>query len=162
MPLTIASVIIWGIILYNIIAYFTLPSDPVVHKTGENTLVTADEVKVNQTDELKILEYEKLPRDPFLFAKTKNQRVAKKIRRKKKPDSPPIKYRINGIVLNNNSRLVVFEDLTNKKTLFLREGEAYSDIQIKKISETNIILTERGEKKEILIYTRQIGFGILP
>ena len=153
-PLMIASVVIWGIIIYNIITYFTSATDTSLVVEDEVVPVKVDKMNVDESNKLDTMKYEELPRDPFLFEKivVKPKTAKKNIKpREEKEKSPQIEYQINGIVMNGSSKLAVFKDLTNDKTLFLREGETYSDILIKEISDNKVILVDRKEEKEIII-----------
>ena len=49
-------------------------------------------------------------------------------------------------------KLVIFEDITNNKTLFLKEGEVYNNITIKEIGKKSVGLIEENEVKEIMIH----------
>ena len=153
-PLTIASIVIWGVIIYNIISYFTAAVDVDLQTDEKVSVVKAAGTDSTVDDEdLDTLEYKKLSRDPFLFHKAvSSQAVAKNdTPAKKENETPQINYQINGIVINSSSKLIVFADLTNNKTLFLREGETYNDITIKQINDNRIILVDRKKEKEIII-----------
>lgn len=61
----------------------------------------------------------------------------------------PLSYLIKGVIINNNSKLAIMQDITNNKIVFLRKGDRYQGIKIKEISATNVTLLENNELKEI-------------
>jgi hypothetical protein len=95
--------------------------------------------------------YIKLNRNPFLFDKITEQTD--------KPKSPkvsgsismnkPIRYKINGVILNNKRKIIILENLDESNTVFLREGESYKTILIKSILKNKIILIDGNEEKTI-------------
>ena len=105
-------------------------------------------VKKNTHEEIK---YVKLERDPFLFPKVKVLKKKSVQPVKQIPKVPLLNYRISGIIVNEKSKLLIFEDNTNKTTVFLHEGETYKDIKIKKIDEEKVVLIEQGKRKEIIM-----------
>lgn len=158
--LLISVILIWGLVISHVISFFT--------GTGEDN---SNEISVVQNEVDKIfsnkkvdsknenITYLKLNRDPFSFTRKLNNNFSptKKVKR------PPIlikqlrnnihqnrtEFRINGIIINPEGKLVIFEDLTNNKILFLKEGEVYNDITIKEIDKQKVILLQESEQKEI-------------
>ena len=161
-PLSIITAVIWGIIIYNIVDYYnSLGTD----KTDViDSPVASNQLYLEKPTDNKLLntDYIKLDRDPFVLGARKRNTVA--VRTNKESSKPksqnnkkiksttapvPLNYLIKGVVINDTSKLVIFQDMTNKKTLFMRERETYLGIIIKEINATKILLNESGSEKEI-------------
>jgi hypothetical protein len=164
-PLLIVTFAVWGVIIYKVIAHFK-SGDDASPEVITNVASIADP-KVRNADNAGFIEseYVSLDRDPFVLKRiTKvngnteqnrliNHDVVQNLPQKQKIELPQnkIEYTINGVIINNESKLVILEDLTNKKILFMRKGDEYKDIVIKTIDLNKIILTEKGITKEIEI-----------
>lgn len=162
-PLTIVTLIIWGAIIYNIIEYYSSNDNEAIEVIEAPEILEQTNIASSSINDLQSVEYLEIERDPFKFMKGNNARSNKQIEptvnpNHKKPLIPPInntnststlKYSINGVLINNENKLVVFEDLTNDKVVFLRENENYLQITIKEIGESKVSLLENGNTKEI-------------
>jgi hypothetical protein len=165
-PLLIITFVVWGVIIYKVIAHFK-SGDDASPEVITNVASIADPV-VRNTDNAGFIEseYVSLDRDPFVLKRiTKvngnteqnrliNHDVVQNLPQKQKIDLSQInkiEYAINGVIINNESKLVILEDLTNKKILFMRKGDEYNDIIIKLIDLNKVTLTEKGITKEIEI-----------
>ena len=91
-----------------------------------------------------------IARDPFIPAgfRTTPVETAPAV---KAPEKKPvgISYRIAGIIVNNDRRLIMLEDRTNNKTVYLYENGQYLNLKILKIAAESVTLEEFGTKKEI-------------
>lgn len=152
--LTVTTIVIWSVIIYNIITYF-LPSDDILDNSLLNGITTVNDNKSNGVETKDEIQFEKIDRDPFSLPKIEtSQKVAKNVKSKPIPQIPLIIYKINGVVINDNNKLIILEDITNQYTAFLHEGEEYKNIKIKIISDTKITLMEDKEQKEIFLNSR--------
>lgn len=165
-PILLVTLIVWGVIIYKVIAHLK-SSEDANPEIVTNTANVADPINRNSIKaDIIETEYASLERDPFVLkgiSKVKdnkelngqtNSDVAQKLLQKQKADSPhldKIQYTINGVIINKESKLVILEDITNKKTIFMREKEEYKDIIIKAIYLNKVVVTENGSKKEIEI-----------
>ncbi|MFO7445405.1 MAG: hypothetical protein R6W90_03520 [Ignavibacteriaceae bacterium] len=147
-----ATVCLWGVILYNVFYYYTSSGEeePDVIIENENVLYTP--VKKNLENEEAVF-YEEIVRDPFVFRKkiapVPEEEITPEVFTPPPPPEPKLNYQINGTIINASSKLVIFEDRTNNKTLFLREGETYNGIKITSIGIDKIKVVEDHEVKEI-------------
>lgn len=72
-----------------------------------------------------------LLRDPFEFNKPVVKQEPLPIDHREVDRKPAgIMFKVGGIVINENRRSVLIEDLTNKKTVFLRVNERYLNLKI--------------------------------
>ena len=159
-PLIVVTIVIWGIIIYNIVGYY--------NSSGDNfpeIMVPTDDL--DETDFQKQIsygttdvEYIQLVRDPFVFGKKHDamrQINTTPVKTKKEKVisvasvTPAINYTISGTLINDASKLAILEDMTNRKTVFMREGESYLSIVIKEINRAKVVITENGVEKEISI-----------
>ena len=149
--------IIWGLVIYKVMDYFNfsdadetknvLVDDPVNQVLSSN-------IRKNNIDTLNYIE---LDRNPFIFAARQKITVTKQKNKPPKKQIPPVKkqkinYAINGVIINEKHKLVIFEDLTNNKTLFLKEGEVYNEITIKEIGKKNVSIVEAEIIKEFSLH----------
>ena len=152
--LTIAVIIIWGAIGYRSVIYFFSDDNSANEIQLENDLVKSDLDNINFNLSETSVEYKKLARDPFLYTMPKNKPAKKSLVQKAaaKTKIDTIDYRINGVIINDRSKMVILEDITNNSTLFLREGEKYKYIVIKKILNNSVLVLENKKRKEVLIH----------
>ncbi len=152
-PLLAAVLIIWGLIIYNIIERLYLDDENVTESIAEPEFYKPTKKRNRENYRLLNLSYTKLKRDPFVLKPvpkiTPEQQAAAV--QKEKQAKPALSYKINGVIVNDKSRLVLFEDLSDKSTHFLRKGDEYKTIKIISISDILVTLTEDGKKKEIEI-----------
>lgn len=161
-PLTIITIVIWGIIIYNIVGYYNSFDDNSSEVIGSPDDLEVMDAQTQLYNKFQVGDYIELERDPFVFGKKKrndasqqSNSVSIKTKKEKasqesKPNSS-INYTITGTLINNVSRLAILEDLTNKKTIFMREGEGYLSIVIKEIFPAKVVIIENGSEKEISI-----------
>ena len=150
-PLIILVIIIWGIVLYRVIFYFSFTDEDMIISediSNDNSSITEHNFSMQDT-----IPFIELSRDPFVFTKIEkppiNTHQEKKISTKKIP--PEFSYNINGVIINDKQRMVVIEDLSNHQTIFLREGDIYKSIKVRKIDTNILSLIENGEPKEVKI-----------
>jgi hypothetical protein len=143
--LAAAFILIWGIIIYKIVIYFTsldnsdteLPADnpAVILKQEENRIAT-DNYKIS--------------RDPFeLYAVKTEKTLSGQETLALKAQRKFTKYKINGIIASAKSYLVILEDLTDKSVHFIRPGERYNEIKILKATPKAVTITVYEDVKEI-------------
>ena len=97
--------------------------------------------------------FKDLLNDPFTFTKMKKAndtlKVYKKIVKKPPVFVPALQFKIDGIIINNDRKMITLVDLSNNKTVFLREGESYNSIKIKNISKDKVEVVENGVTMDI-------------
>jgi len=159
-PLTVVTIVIWGIIIYNIAEYYNSIDD-----STSRIIESTDDL--DETDFQKQIsystpdvEYIQLVRDPFVFGKKHNavQQINNTPVTTKKEKvisvatvTPAINYTISGTLINDASKLAILEDMTNRKTVFMREGDSYLSIVIKEINRAKVVVLEKDVEKEISI-----------
>lgn len=153
-PLIAAVMIIWGVIGHKVFSYYF-----------SNTKEQTEDYEIEPSEFSRLLEkkkfagvtaieYEKLNRNPFSFSYARPRSKPKKTEAVKAVPAPPIQklnFSLNGVVVNPNSKMIILEDKTNNKTLFLHEGEKYEYIKIKTITASKITYWDNKELKEYLI-----------
>ena len=149
--LLISVVIIWGIVIYKV-------SDFLLSARFDNMEIKeVKDLSIDVTNHMPLSNsghkgtYMKIKRDPFIFS---NQGVPKKkivsvINNKSYTEQ--ISYKPKGVIINNFSKLVILEDMSNDTTLFLRVGEQYEGIKILKISADYVRVLEGGKEKDFII-----------
>ena len=154
--LVIIIIVIYGLVVLKVIDYFNSNSD----NTNLNAAIDEDASMVSTSKQSKLnsnnlFELKTLSNDPFTFAQIRRVKDTVKIDRKivkKEPVSVSLlQFKINGIIINNDSKMITLVDLSNNSTVFLREGEKYSTIKIKSISKDKVEVVENGTAREIEI-----------
>jgi type II secretory pathway component PulC len=156
--LILAVLAVWGIIIYNLINYInSSDSDSQLNngkKSGIDNRSQTDKAKLINLDTVSFIELNKSPFELGKIVIEKPKIVTPKIVVKTTaPPKPKLNYQISGVIVSNNRRLVIFEDLTNNQTLFLSEGESYRNIVIEKIDVEKIILKE-NESEQLIVLKR--------
>jgi len=154
--LVLVTITIWGIIILKIVQFFA-NKDEYVIETPDN-LFYNKEVNSENLSIGTLINYIELERDPFTFSRTFKNESDRPIN-SPNVESPlrnndihnKIEYRINGVIINPESKLVIFEDVTNNKTLFLKEGDVYYNIVIKEIGKRKIVINEGNQLKEVFV-----------
>jgi type II secretory pathway component PulC len=151
-PLIIITFAVWGMIIYNLIDYY-------LSSSNEEEKIVIDNNKLPETKSRKAsglseeITYKELARDPFTFSRKMEKTIepVQPVVQHIEPPKPQFMYKINGAIINDKSKLIIFEDQTNHQTLFLREGETYNGIKIKSITITKAIVVEDGKTKEVIV-----------
>jgi len=146
--LLISVLLIWSIIFWKIYSHYSGDQNDEINieHTLSDTIYNTNE-SLKEPDEQ--IPYVKLDRDPFTF---KRQKKIIKTKKNKELPIPPVQkeqinYSIKGVIINNSSKMLILHDETNNETVFLREGEKYKYITIKKIKQSIITLSEYQEVK---------------
>ena len=149
-----AVIFIWGTVANSIINYFSASGE------SEKELLINDEAgnqiaasSFEHRSE-KEIEYSDLERDPFVLAfrpARENKNPKSVVKKQTVPQKEKFAYKIHGVIVNGKSKMVLLEDITEKTTQFLREGETYKNLKIKKITNAQVILTEDNETKTIMV-----------
>jgi hypothetical protein len=153
--LIVVTTIIWGVVIYKLVDYFNFNNDEDNEVITEVEPVNPKRINKDFKNELDIIKFIELERDPFTFGSkqtvTNLERTTPPPQQHLPPtvNEPKINYAINGVIINGESKLVIFEDLTNSKTLFLKEGEVYNDITIKEIGKKKVSIVEFDGIKDI-------------
>lgn len=154
-PLIVITIAVWGYIIFRVVAYFTQAEDDssIIINSDAGTELGSAQKETSSPEEFI---YEELNRDPFKLTEYKKEPPPQpKIGFIEKPflNEPEFYYKINGIVMNESGGLVILEDITDNSTHFLREGEQYKTIKIKRISNNKVTLSEKLVEKEIDVYS---------
>ncbi len=153
-PLIIVVIVIYGLVAVKAIDYFKSNGDD----SNENSVTDEDVSMVSNSNMSKhelddSFKFKDLLNDPFTFTKIKKAndtaKVYKKIVKKPPVFVPALQFKIDGIIINNDRKMITLVDLSNNKTVFLREGESYSSIKIKSISKDKVEVVENGISRDI-------------
>ena len=149
--LVIIVIAIWGLILYELIMSFEFPDSKIDVTIKKSELVNFNDIDdINEPIDIDTVQYIKFNRDPFSLVRTKKLYKERKKIVVKKPEEI-FQFRIEGILINNTSRMVILEDLGTKETLFLREGDSYKNVIVRKVNKGNVVLVNGGETKSFSI-----------
>lgn len=149
-PLLLIVLIVWGVIIYEIIIEFH-PGESVLILPEENYLSRYNlESNKKKAIEFDTIKYVKFRRDPFVFVKSIKRGGEKPIKQLTQVQTI-LEFKVGGVLINAKRRIVILEDLTNSKTLFMREGDSYKNLIIKKIEKGGIVLLNNGKTEEIRI-----------
>ncbi|MDP4196306.1 MAG: hypothetical protein Q8940_14715 [Bacteroidota bacterium] len=162
-PLIIITFVLWSAIFYKVIVYF------ISNKTNESEAIDYS-IQHNESNHMMINRqyndeafYRKLSRDPFYMSSQSKIVVAKKyvpihIKSPLPPNAarepasrPKMNYKMSGVIINNQSKLVMMEDSETGGTIFLREGDEYKGIEIKSIKVDKVIILRDKQISEISI-----------
>jgi hypothetical protein len=141
-----ATLFLWGGILYNIILYFTSQEEKEPEVIVENSGLNLKHIREADKMDENIL-YKEISRDPFVFRI--KEPVIEEALPVNTPPQPKLQYSIAGTIITSTNKLVVFEDRSNNKTLFLREGDEYNGIKITSVSGDHIKIMEDKKLIEI-------------
>ena len=153
-PLIIIVIVIYGLVAVKAIDYFNTNGDD----SNENSVTNEDVSIVSNSNQSKhelddSFKFKNLLNDPFTFTKMKKAndtvKVYKKIVRKPPVFVPSLQFKIDGIIINNDRKIITLADLANNKTVFLRERESYSSIKIKSIGKDRVEVVENGISRDI-------------
>jgi type II secretory pathway component PulC len=153
-PLIIIVIVIYGLVTLKVIDYFKFnDSDSNVNADSNDDIALVSTKKQSKFSSNNKFEFKELQNDPFTFATVKkvrdSVRVHKKIVKKLPVFVPSLQFKIDGIIINNDRKMITLVDLSNNKTVFLREGETYSSIKIKSISKNKVEVVENGVTRGI-------------
>ena len=149
-------IVIYGLVVLKVIDYFKSNSDD----SNMNAAVEEDISLVSNSNQSKhelddSFKFKDLLNDPFTFTKMKKAndtvKVYKKIVKKPPVFVPALQFKIDGIIINNDRKMITLVDLSNNKTVFLREGESYNSIKIKNISKDKVEVVENGISRGIKV-----------
>lgn len=155
-PLLVTVIVVWGLLIFRVVSTLTHNNNETITNetstdTSFNSLLEAGRKKEKIN-----LQYEKLDRDPFRKYQSSSPKIVATQKSRPKEVFPKeikkkIQYSINGVIIRPNKKMIVLEDKTNNKTLFLHEGETYKDITIKIITSNKVTYLHDKELKEITI-----------
>jgi hypothetical protein len=137
-PLILVTIIIWGIIVYSIAAavWFNVEDE----QKKETSLDYNFDKK--ETSENSSFEFEYIEKDPFgstlrkmVVESTTNQNPVK-IEIKK--EESVINFSVGGVVINGESKKIVFNDETNSNVVFLTEGDLYQGLKVLRVTKNQV------------------------
>ena len=148
--LTAAVALLWGIIIFNIVGYINSGDENVtaVHINKIKFTSKSSDIKFKPVD-IDTLSFTSLNKNPFMFEKRIVRAPKTFTPRITPPPMPTINFKISGVIINKDKKLVVFNDLTNNITVFLSEGNTYKDILIKSIGVEKVTYLENKQEKII-------------
>ncbi len=141
--LLVAVLTIWGFILNHIIEYLTSSGESTIEKIEQMEISGNDSAPSNNYLQKSISKLKPIKRDPFILHKVKTAS------KKTTTDKPPLKFNITGIIVNNNSKIVILEDLTDNSSHLLKRGEQYKTVKILDIKISEVKVRADGEVKVI-------------
>ena len=150
-PLLLIVFIVWGVIIYEIIIAFNTDDSGLIQPEDNYLSIDNMESDKKEVIEIDTIPYVKFKRDPFVFVKSTIKKKKKKPVKQLTKVKTNLKFKIGGVLINANRRIVIMEDLTNSKTIFMREGESYKNLLIKKIEKGGIVLLNNGKTEKINI-----------
>lgn len=113
--LLVITTITWGIVIYNIIDYLDSSDNADVEIIAEENPLLLNNVNNDKSSRADTILFIKLKRDPFTFAGKQRKVIRQKNtspppQKKQKPpvNKQKIKYAINGVIINDKSKLVIF------------------------------------------------------
>lgn len=149
-PLLTIVLIVWGVIIYEIIIAFNT-DESILIPPQENYLSRYNPESNNKKAiEFDTTQYVKFNRDPFVFVKSIKRQNKKPIEKVIKVQTN-LEFKVGGVLINAKRRIVILEDLTNSKTIFMREGDSYKNLVIKKIDKGGVVLLNNGKTEKINI-----------
>ncbi|GEM_PF-2764408 len=157
-PLILIVLSIWAIVIYNIIGYInSTDKDDNTGETLKHNLPVSAGRNNYRTVDIDTLSYNSLSKSPFVLGGIINDElhpvkpVINVPKVKESPPPPKLDYKIAGVIISGDDKLAVLEDITNGKTLFLREGDSYLQLHIKLIETEKVSLLEDKTPKEIVV-----------
>ena len=153
-PLIIVVIVIYGLVALKAIDYFkSNDEDPKADSNSDEDLSLVSNSKQSKHELDDSFRFKNLLNDPFTFTKMKKTndtvKVYKKIIKKPPVFVPSLQFTIEGIIINNDRKMITLVDLSNNNTVFLREGESYSSIKIKSIGKNKVEVVENGVSRNI-------------
>ena len=153
-PLIIVVIVIYGLVALKAIDYFkSNDEDPKADSNSDEDLSLVSNLKQSKHELDDSFRFKNLLNDPFTFTKMKKTndtvKVYKKIIKKPPVFVPSLQFTIEGIIINNDRKMITLVDLSNNNTVFLREGESYSSIKIKSIGKNKVEVVENGISRDI-------------
>jgi type II secretory pathway component PulC len=142
--LLFSTIIIWGIVFFNIFNYLT--------KNNSNTFLKKQKLpdmggNMENSTSVNPDTFITIIRDPFNWPKQVNEnKIINRAVIETPKEETGISFKIRGIIIGETTS-IVFEDLTNNKILYLSEGSKYLNISIRKIL-TNKVLIMNGKNWE--------------
>ena len=145
-------VLLWGYIIIQVILSYSHNKSELI-KIDEKEL-NSSKMHIDLSKDTSTSSDIMITRDPFNFLTIKPAPVTpspveKKIDMDKVPAG--IMYRIAGVIINELRQVVLVEDFTNKRSVFLRENEKYENLKILSVQYQEVILEESGVRKAIEI-----------
>ncbi len=150
-PLLTATIVIWGVVIFNIVEYMLTEAEPGIEIIEDNNLPLESIIHESREHDDVQPVIGSLQRDPFIIRRKTSQQ---------KPEPPklrfvqdmlresPIEFKINGVIISGSSKIAILEDITNGNTQFLKIGDEYKGIKILDISEQVVKLQYFEEKIE--------------
>lgn len=148
--LLFGTLVIWGLITFKVINYFTNDEEQPAEIIEDTSLQSLSK-KTSSNNLNDTFAYEKLERDPFVLNPIKVEKVETKLLPKPVEPKQTFNFVVNGVLINNNSKTLVIVDQTNNQTVFLKEGMDYKSIKILSINPSDIKIKENNEIKTISV-----------
>ncbi len=143
--LIIAVCIIWGLIILRMVDFFTRDVETA---TGHPVSGEIDSLKIplrTETSSDGVLP----KRNPYTYDISSPVAIEQEESYPIPVPLPQNIYKVSGLIINGNSKLVILEDTKTLKTFFLRVGEKQDNIKVLKIEEKEVLLLKGTERKLI-------------
>jgi hypothetical protein len=138
-PLILVTIVIWGFIIYSVAeaVWFNAEDDRIKDNAFENNLE-----KRNESTQNSIFEFEYIDKNPFASThiekkvniSTITQSTVKEFER----EEPIIQFSVGGVVINGDSKKIVFNDNTHSNVVFLEEGDLYQGLKVIKVTKNQV------------------------
>ena len=146
--LFVSVVIVWGLISFKIINYFLQNDSVELEIEVAETSRLHDKIESYNT---KITEhdYKKLERDPFTLQLRKQKIVKPKTEIKPPVKQAAFNYKIDGLMINGDKKVILLNDISENKTVYLKEGDKYKTLTINEITSNLVSLKENSLLKKL-------------
>jgi hypothetical protein len=105
-----------------------------------------------QSKEYVEFEIEKLNNDPFNSTRIEAKEEIISVEPEEiqtRFTNPPINFSVSGVVINGDSKKIVFNDNTHSNIVFLEEGDIYQNLKVIRISKNQVEFINLDSHKAI-------------
>ncbi len=149
--LILATIALWGVIIFNIINYFKKDDEDTSTTSAKNNNYDPKTLPAKFTEvDIDTISFVELRKNPFEFEGIISQ-APKQVLQKYIPPPPALDFMISGVIINGDKKLAILNDLTNNKTVFLSEGDSYRSISIKSIAVERVTVMENHKEKVLFL-----------
>ena len=149
--LILATIALWGVIIFNIINYFKKDDQDNLTSLAKSSYYDPKTLPAKFTEvDIDTISFVELRKNPFEFESIISQ-APKQVLQKYIPPPPALDFMISGVIINGDKKLAILNDLTNNKTIFLSEGDSYRSISIKSIAVERVTVMENHKEKVLFL-----------
>lgn len=148
-PLIILVTALWGFIIYSVaeVAWFNIVEQQIEEEANH---IKLEDYSMNKSGNDFV--FETLEIDPF--STTSNKETVKSsvndqpIQKDIHLEEPIIEFGVCGVIINGNSKKIVFNDFTHSNVVFLEEGDIYQGLEVLKISKNQVEFLQISTSKK--------------